>query len=230
MNIMRTSQLTNEDMELIWDHVDIGNKEALTKEEFRMMMILMRKRKNGFRIGSDMVSDWRLEQLKNRRKQEDNSETITKTPPPPRNKATHKSMMKELEPILIQRAQHLKEAPSSKHYEEEDEEGKDVETTLALMNSASWPQKSLDELMNLAKQFEDAIMAHKRAENKLERLLIGQQEEIRVLEESKKAFESVGKKASSTPNNDTDRLAQLQKQISHIENDLNQFYVNVHFE
>jgi hypothetical protein len=218
MDVIYASKLTKEDAELIWDSVDIGNKEALNKEEFRMMMALMRKRRSGLRVGPDTVTDWRLEQLKNRRKRE--HVNVTKS-----DQSSHKSMMRELQPILNQRVQRMESHQPAKDH---NNGGTRTETAspVTAMSLKDWTQRPLHELEAIAKHLEETVMTNKIAEDDLDQVLATQKEELKTLETQEKAL----KNASDKEKNTKDKTVRLKEELLRMERELNQLYADIHGE
>lgn len=249
MEYLRNSKLTKEDTELIWDSVDIGNKEALTREEFQMMLRLIKRRQQGMKIGPETVSDWRLEQLKSRRKQQG----ISKTSSPQRHGTI---MMKELQPILDQRAHQLEEhfknkkdssrrneversMPSSYDKKDDDDTNdhdhhdlkEDTKELMLMTKNIDWKLLSIKKLEIMIEKFERLLETYKLTEERLDKTLIEQRKELKLCEKQ----QTMSSKSSSSPNQTTTKQSQMslrkeffEKEIKRIGHELEQFYTSHH--
>jgi hypothetical protein len=233
VEIMRASKLAKEDIELIWDCVDIGNKEALTREEFQMMMELMRRRKSGLKIGPETVSDWRLEQLKLRRKKQQTTRqqpqrTMDRDP-------QHGHMMKELQPILEQRARHVERPKSpavSATYRASDSSLPDssslvssndligeTRSLLAIARQTDWTLRSVSDLETMIGRLDRLLEKHRRAEDQLDETLTRQRAEMKMLEQQERAAsESATMPTAASPK------ASLKKDVGRLDHDVQQLF------
>ena len=238
MEILRGSRLTKEDMEMIWDSVDIGNKEALTKEEFRMMMNLMERRRKGLKIGPETVSDWRLEQLKTRRKTMTHQAVDHPSDTSPQQRQQHQqhgNIMKELQPILNRRAQHIEKQliDDKPHHDREpktsklpsDDWKRETQNLMSLVKQTDWTNRSTTDVQIMIEKLERLLEMHTKTETKLDTTLERQREELEKLENREIALKSTSQTVGSVEQTFSEKF--FRKEMEHVGGELDQLLLNV---
>jgi hypothetical protein len=243
MEILRDSRLASEDIELIWDSVDIGNKDALTKEEFRMMMDLMGRRRKGLKIGPETVSDWRLEQLKTRRKPTtpqdiDYPSGQSSQQQQQQQQRQHGSMMKELQPILSRRARHLEKqqlVDEPRHHHRDRESGKsdlpsddwrrETQILLSSVRQTNWANRSTDDIQTMIEKLERLLEIHTKVEAKLDTTLEQQRDELQQLENREIALKSTSQTVDTGEQTFSEKS--FRKEIERIGGELDRLLLNV---
>jgi vacuolar-type H+-ATPase subunit I/STV1 len=214
MRLLREAKLSREDIELIWDSVDIGNKEALYREEFCMMMKLIRQRKLGAKINCDTVTDWRLEQLKHRRVPSSKNQVVL----PETHK--HRNIMKELQPILQKRSKEIeKSSEKDKPIVNPSQQINEIFTQLNLNEKINSSSNELKEIINRLK---DLINQHKLTEKNLDQKLMTQRELVSVFNQTNYSSTSYTSEKKSDISS-TEILSNVIQEMSLLEQELQDF-------